>query len=426
MSGRLNIFLLSIICIVITSAYANAQDTIRLTLKQAEEFYISRNAQLIAARFGIESARARVLQASLLPNPNIAVEHNLYNPSQKSIFSFTGDASNSEISLQQTLLINGQREQYTALAQAAVKQAETDYLSTLRQGRQALRINMLQLHSLEMISTFYRESLNTVQRTLENAKSMYNARSILLSEVLRLQSLQFTLSTEYSGFQSQIITCRQNIVSILHDTTGTIIVPAIDQAAIAALNPARLNEAQLYDIARRNRADLQATAARLQADSANLRLQQALAMPNVTVGLHYSRSGSTYRDYTGITAAIDLPFFNKNQGNIQSAVADIEQDYAQLKQLMRDIQRDISTAFMIAQEKERLYRTFDQQLPQEYKKLISDISDQYMKRNIRLIEYTDFFEAYRTSMVQLLQMNIERLKAFEDLNNACGELILNP
>jgi cobalt-zinc-cadmium efflux system outer membrane protein len=48
----------------------------------------------------------------------------------------------------------------------------------------------------------------------------------------------------------------------------------------------------------------------------------------------------------------------------------------------------------------------------------------YNSRNISLLEFTDFFESYRTSMVQWYQLQNDRADAIEALNFAVSVPII--
>ena len=49
----------------------------------------------------------------------------------------------------------------------------------------------------------------------------------------------------------------------------------------------------------------------------------------------------------------------------------------------------------------------------------------YLKRNMTLIEFTDFYESYRTAMLQINQLQDDRADAFETLNYATGTDLYN-
>src|SRR5579863_10302777 len=64
---------LLLFCITLTAALhaqSPASDTLKLTLKQAEDQFLKNNLQLIAQRYNIDNASAAVITARLFPNPD--------------------------------------------------------------------------------------------------------------------------------------------------------------------------------------------------------------------------------------------------------------------------------------------------------------------------------------------------------------------
>ena len=49
----------------------------------------------------------------------------------------------------------------------------------------------------------------------------------------------------------------------------------------------------------------------------------------------------------------------------------------------------------------------------------------YEKRYLTIIEFADFFETYRSSIQQMLKLQIDRVESIENLNYSVGKNILN-
>src|SRR5215831_7213875 len=63
-----------------------AQDTLQLTLPEAEQRFLQKNLVLLAQKYNLDIAKAQVIQAKLYPNPNLQFVGNIYNPEQKKAF----------------------------------------------------------------------------------------------------------------------------------------------------------------------------------------------------------------------------------------------------------------------------------------------------------------------------------------------------
>ena len=50
----------------------------------------------------------------------------------------------------------------------------------------------------------------------------------------------------------------------------------------------------------------------------------------------------------------------------------------------------------------------------------------YENRNMTIIEFTDFYDSYRTSVLQTIQLQNSRIDSFENLNFVTGKDLLTP
>jgi cobalt-zinc-cadmium efflux system outer membrane protein len=64
----------------------SAQDSLKLSMPEAEKMFIAGNYELIAQQYQTEQAKADVITAKLFDNPEISYENQLYNPVTKKFF----------------------------------------------------------------------------------------------------------------------------------------------------------------------------------------------------------------------------------------------------------------------------------------------------------------------------------------------------
>src|SRR4051794_16554108 len=74
---------------------AMREDTIHITLQDAEGQFIQKNFLLLASKYQVSTADAAIIQAKLYPNPNFAIEQGVYNQDTKKWFdlSSTGETA---------------------------------------------------------------------------------------------------------------------------------------------------------------------------------------------------------------------------------------------------------------------------------------------------------------------------------------------
>ena len=142
------------------------------------------------------------------------------------------------------------------------------------------------------------------------------------------------------------------------------------------------------------------------------------------VGYSYDRAGSYVNNYHALTVSMGLPFFNKNQGNIKSAEYQIEGNKQYLAQTENQLGNEVLQAYSKAQLSEDLYRKMDKTFPQKFQTLIQGVVENYQKRNLTLIEFTDFLESYKNSVTQINTLQNDRIQAFEFLNFVVGRKVI--
>lgn len=409
------------------AALPSPADTARITVPQAEERVLTGNIQLLAARFGVNAQTALALQASLWPNPNFAFEQNIYNPSTQRYFDFTKDG-NSEVQIQQLFQLAGKREKQARLSQTGTAMAAAGFADLLRSLKLKLRTDLYDLHTMQQSIAFYDRSIASLKTTVAAAERLYQGRSILLADVLRLKSLLFTLEGEQLLLKNQTAAIQEDLHILFHDTTATrtCYVPLLstpDHQGTARPMPS-LQDA--IDSSFNHSPEIRL--ARLSVDSAaaNLSLQQALGVPDVTVGGRWSRAGSYIPNYFALSLSVDLPLFNRNQGNISAAAWTLQANRTLLEAATQQVERDVRVAWDKATETDKLLRDFDPAFAGQYQIFVDGMLSNFEKKNIRIIEFADFFESYRTSMMQFFQLQNNRLDAFETLNYIVGTDIVSP
>jgi cobalt-zinc-cadmium efflux system outer membrane protein len=402
-----------------------AQTSQTLTISDAEDRMTKANLQVIAAKYGVEAARGAVVQAGLIANPNIALEQSAFNARTGEFFTFSSsDNSNTEVALQQLIFTAGKLDAGIAVAVANAETSELAVRELLRGLRYSLRSSLVDLYFTREAISFYDSSLTGVRKTVQAAERMYGQRTILLSEVLRLKSLQFSLENERLGLVQTADTLQGSLCLLLRDTTGTVqYIPQLDTRVLDSLRLESLNLQTLLTEARERRSDVKLAETQVNAAESNITLQNALAVPNVAVGGRYSRSGSTFPDYLALTASIDISVFNRNQGNIQTAQALLLGQRATLESTRRGAEQDVIAAYRLSSNFDRLYRTFDRSFVTAYQDFVRNMTESYEKRNVSLVEFTDFYESYRTSMLQMNQLQNDRADAFEQLNYSVGAIV---
>jgi len=107
------------------SAFAQtpSSDTLRLTIKQAEDQFLKKNLQLMAQHYNIDMANAQVITARLFTNPDFGINNGIAGTDEP------GPLSEQSASISQLITIAGKRNKNIQLAKIGVEQARYQFLT---------------------------------------------------------------------------------------------------------------------------------------------------------------------------------------------------------------------------------------------------------------------------------------------------------
>ncbi|MVN75322.1 hypothetical protein GO988_03190 [Hymenobacter sp. HMF4947] len=402
-------------------------DTVRLTLPDAEQRFVQNNLLLLAQRYNITAAQALAIQARLIDNPTISVDQNVLQQAihRQDAVGNNPDLNRNQVAVQvqQLFALAGRRRAAgRAAEQAAI--VETYNLEDLvRNLRFQLRTTFYDIYYRQQTLRVYNTEIPQLRRTVDLYQSQFEKGNIALKEVIRLKAFLFTLESERLGLVTDQANSQADLHVLLRDSTRSAYQPAVNPDRIRNLSLAGLPEQQLADTAVIRRADLLSRRAEVQRQQLNLRLQRAIASPDLAVGYSYDRLGSYFDNYNSITLGVAVPIFNRNQGNIAAAKAQIGQAQAQAEQQQLVVRRDVHEAYQVALRSDELYQHTSRDTT-PFSRLIDSIEQSYTKRLISIVEYLDFYEAYKNNVIQLNTLRANRMRAFENVNLSVGRTVL--
>ncbi|OUJ72654.1 TolC family protein [Hymenobacter crusticola] len=404
-----------------TPAPSALADTVQLTLPQAEQRFVQNNFSLLAQQYNVTAAEAQIQQAKLWDNPTISLEQNTYNPTTGKHFDMT-KSGESIVQVQQLFSIAGRRKAAGRVAQQNALVEQFNFQDLQRNLRYQLRTTFYDLFFKQQTVGAYDREINSFRRTVAQYQGQYDKGNIALKEVIRLKAFLFQLENERQGLLTDIAGQEADLRVLIRDNAGTYYRPQADPSRLQGLGVGSYSVEQLADTAQIARADLRARQADVEQQNQNLRLQRAIAAPDLAVGYVYDRAGSYIQNYNALTLGIAVPIFNRNQGNIRSAQAQIESSKAQLNQQQLIVQNDVQEAYRLTQQTNELYQNTNRSTG-DFDRLITGIEQSYAKRNITIVEFLDFYESYKNNLVLLNQLRSNRMRAFEQLNFSVGRPI---
>ena len=297
-------------------------------------------------------------------------------------------------------------------------------LDLLRCLRYQLRTTFYDLYFKQQTLQAYATEIASLARTVDLYQAQFEKGNTALKEVIRLRAFLFALQSERQALLNDVAADQADLHVLLRDATARPFGPVVDPARTRALTLAAYPEQALVDTALARRTDLSARRASLQQQRLNLRYQQRLATPDLAVGYTYDRAGSYINNYHALSLSMAVPVFNRNQGNVQAAKAQIAGGQLLVEQQQLVVQSEVHQAYELAARNDELLRSTDRDTA-PFARLLVGIEQSYAKRLLSVVEYLDFFESYKNNLVQRNILRANRVRAFEQLNFAVGKPIFN-
>ena len=409
-----------ICCLSVFNVNAQAPaDTLKLTVKQAEDLFIKNNLQLIAQRYNIDNASAQVITAKIFPNPDFSFSNGIHATG-------VSDAFNEQsFNVSQLFTTAGKRNKNIRLAKIGVEQAKFQFFDLLRTLKFTLRSDYYSVYYQRQSAAVYDQEINSLSKTLIVFKEQFTKGNIAAKEVLRIQSQLYSLQSEYNDLQTGIDTTESELKMMLRVPAHSAIAPQVADVIAGSDVVAATPYQRLLDSANVNRYDLRYSKATVDYNNMNLALQKATAVPDVSLSLNYDKLGSYGQNFISAGVGFSLPFFNRNQGAIKQARISIDQSKVQLQNQQNQVESDVITNYKIALRLEKLYNGFDPKFKQDFTHLIEEVFKNYEKRNIGMLEFLDFYDSYKTNALQLNTIQLNRITSLEQLNFVTGTSFFN-
>ncbi|MDP4267667.1 MAG: TolC family protein [Bacteroidota bacterium] len=423
---RLIFSFIFLILINLSGGFSNNsdKDTLKISLKDAEERFLKNNLELLAGKYNIDIAKAQILQAKLWANPNISIEQNAYNQETHKYFDISGKGETA-INLDQLIFLAGKRNKRIRLEKINTQNTEYDFYDLLRALKYQLRTNFNDLYFLQKNIEVYEFEIDKLKNLVTLYDIQYHKGNISLKETTRLKAELFSLENDKKTILDSI-TQKQGIIKLMiRDSTSNYIIPLIENLNADKTDLGNYSISSLQNIAKENRFDLKKYENMLKWNEANAALQKSLAVPDLHLFGRYDHAGGYIEDYKALGIAIDLPVWNRNQGNIQASKYQSDQSKLILQQFNDQLANDILQAYSKTYRSINLYRNIDDQFIKDFDALIQGIITNYEKRNISLLEFIDYYETYKESKAQMLQLQNNLLNNLEEINYVTGKNLFN-
>jgi len=389
---------------------------------------LNNNYQLLAQKYNIESQKALIIQAKLLPNPNFSYGRGpvfpLNDPNSNYPKSSFFSNSESSASISQLITTAGKRNKQIKIAEKTASLSEFQFYDLVRTLKFTLRSDFFNLFYLQQSASVYDKEIANLEVIVNAFNEQEGKGYISQKEVVRIKAQLYTLKSEYNDLENQINDIESEL-RLLLQLKQQYILPVISEDNIIDITPSKYSYSILLDSAYVNRPDLAISKLNTNLSNLNYSYQKSLTVPDITASASYDKQGSYAQNFHSIGISFDLPFLNRNQGNIKSAQAIKKTNEINEKLQVLTIEEQVSRALQKAIDNDKLYKSIDKAFSLKFDSLLNEVFLNYKKRNISLIDFLDFYEAYKQNVIQVNTIKYNRVNAFEEINFYTGTSLFN-
>ena len=324
-----------------------------VTLVDAVEIFMRQNLELVAARYDIETADAEKLTARLRPNPQLSVGLSDL-PLNLSGSLIKEQTYNYGIS--RTIELGGKRNKRIETADANSELARGQFQMVVWQLTNDLKRKFYTVILNQSLLNLARENETTFAEIIKHTTELMNAGEISGLDLDRVEVEKLKFDTDLANAERDYEVALRDLRFALG---GDYRAMDIDVSGSIDYEPHQFSHDELLNLALAARPDLKAAKLSERAADANIRLQDAQRIPDLTLGGGIEQVPSGTSSYT-FGVGIELPVSNRNQGERAKALIERRKAATQEQFLTNQVMSDVDKA-LVAFEKQKhrvdLYRT---------------------------------------------------------------------
>jgi len=347
---------LTLIAVAVSGIHAQEKPAVSkrpITLAEALEIFMRQNLELVAARYDIETADAEKLTARLRPNPQITVglsdlPVNFSGPFIKE--------QTYDYGVSRAIELGGKRNKRIDVANANSELARGQFQMAVWQMTNDLKRKFYTVVLNQSLLNLARENQTTFAEIVKHTAELVNAGELSGLDLERVEVEKLKFDTDVANSERDYEVALRDLRFALG---GDYRAMDIEVAGTIDYEPYQFSHDELLEMALSARPDLKAAKLSERAADANIRLQDAQRIPDLTLAGGVEQVPSGTSSYT-FGVGIELPVSNRNQGERAKALIEKRKAQNQAQLLTNQVLSDVDKALVAFQMQKRrvdLYRT---------------------------------------------------------------------
>lgn len=147
--------------------------------------------------------------------------------------------------------------------------------------------------------------------------------------------------------------------------------------------------------------------------------------PTVSVGPYFSREEAADVEYqAGVSAALPLPLWNRNRGNIETSIARAQQAEASLLIAHRDVERRVREKAQVLQAKRAQLSRAAEGSMQQVRDVAESADRDYRRGAVPLTSYIESQKQYLEATSAIFEARKQALGAVQELEMLTGQKLM--
>ena len=391
-----------------------------LTWQQVQDRFRAANPTLRAGAISIDESRAQEITAHLRPNPGLYMGFD-----QATLFHTNPFQPVSQAYPNITFTYLHERDNKRELRTDSAKQGTKISISTqnnlIRTLGYSLRSQFVQTLQAKAILELTRQDLAFYDHVLNISRDRFKAGDIAQVDLDRLELGRVQYEQDNETADVNVRTSKIQLLLLLNDRTPVDQFDVIGPFEFSdALHP--LDEYHQEAIA--GRPDLQQAIQAVEKAKIDHNLAIANGSTDPTFGFDAAHQANPLNTYIGVSMSIPLRLFDRNQGEKQRTLLDIDLQQQQAEAARAQVFADVDSAFATVDSQLKLLRPYKEKYLDQALRVREIISFSYQHGGASLLDFLQAQSDYRSVQLGYLNLVGAYLTAAAQMNEAVGQDVL--
>ena len=364
----------------------------QITITQAVQEAVDHNLSLLAERFNLSIADARIVTAKLRPNPVFSAGLDYIDMLRA--FSRDNQGGPTEYNLRTdfTLERGGKRDRRIEVARNAREVAQLQLLNTTRTLVLDVQNAFVDVQQAKDNLALARENLQVFQNIVEVNATRVRAGDLAKVELVRTQvaALQFQNAVRLA--EAKLKTASTRLQGLMGRTASS---PTFDVTGEMRRDTESVVLETVTAQALELRPDLLALRRDQARSQAEIRSQLAQGKVDFTLGAEYHREfHNGNANALGVFFQAPVPLWNRNQGEIERARQEQQQILARIRATENDLQNEVRNAWTQYATSRSLLESIEKDLLDQAREVRTTMEYSYRRGEASLVEFLDAQRAF--------------------------------